>query len=114
MKTNNELIAEFLGWKFTSKKENWKKSRIACASWTDLNKVGHRSLFFQDSWDWLMLIVENIENIRGLGKYNSKGNLLRVKIREAIIDFSILPDVRKALVHTGVVEFIKWYNQQSK
>lgn len=114
-KSDNELIAEFLGWKrHENGKAFWVPNTYPMEGSTG-HTTDHPDWFqFDKRWDWLMPVVDKIEDERGLGKYNSKGNLLRAEIEQALIDFSIHPEVRKALVYKGVVEFIKWYSQSER
>ena len=60
---NNIKIAKFLGWTYVSAEDNWEKSRIRHESWNDLNGLGHRSLSFHSSWDWIMSVVDHIEQM---------------------------------------------------
>lgn len=71
---NNKLIAEFMGW------DN-----------------GIIELKFHASWDWLMPVVEKIEQVHeGVPQ-----ELMNVSL------FSTIYDVYKA-----VVKYIEWYNQK--
>lgn len=111
-KTDNEIIAEFMGMVRTLSGHGdrifWKYGKMNYEVYDvrQLNK-------YQTSWDWLMPVVEKIYDLR-LGKYNSKGNLLREPIGYAIEDFSLTSQSRKDNTHKAVVEFIKWYNENKK
>ena len=119
----NKLIAEFLGAKPNIKGEYdlW--------STTDLNSIFQddgdpyvetrhsnyfgKEMLFNTSWDWLMPVVEKIENF-GFEFLIVED---RVKIAhntdhsiEVIIDFT---SGRRKIetVYQALVEFIKWYNE---
>jgi hypothetical protein len=71
---------------------------------------------FHKDWNWLMSVVENIESkgfeffiveSRCKIKHNSDHSI------ETIIDFEIIRTKINA-TYKAVVEFIKWYNNQSK
>jgi hypothetical protein len=87
MKTNNELIAEFMG----------------------LNKTAYKdtppimsNLKYHTLWDWLMPVVENILNV-----CSESDNM---ESYYTIVDG--IPNIEAT--YKAVVEFIKWYNQQAK
>ena len=83
MKTDNELIAEFMG-------------PQAC-----YYRQGNRKVYEYDtSWDWLMPVVEKIGNL-----YDGR-SMVNCEIFHLSL-FAERPDIYKA-----VIEFIKWYNDQ--
>lgn len=108
----NKLIAEFM--KFDSHLGN--VNIIACLAIPeyDFNKLPYHS-----SWDWLMPVVEKIEQLDGL--------YISVKIHDSICDIiQHIPNGRTKLLFQrsggekiqctwqAVVEFVKWYNLQTK
>jgi len=111
METQNELIAEFIC--MTKGKPNesrWKDN------WFDndgiINGQRNEHLYFDTSWNWLMPVVEKIENL-GFEFFIVEN---RVKIAhnsdnsiKVIIDFTFNGSKIDA-VYQGVTEFIKYYN----
>lgn len=109
---NNRLISIFMGTEFMS---------TFCSPITPLN--------FHTSWDWLMPVVEKIETLFNDGidvdifsdgtvitqyRFEENGYLTEgkeiVRLTKAEIGFNT------KIEHTyqAVVEFIKWYNNQTK
>lgn len=105
-KTDNELIAEFMGDE---------------AMWFKHGKTKIR--LYDTSWDWLMPVVEKIETLRydtGICGVVINGE----KLTEVIISPQVKNDKIEVHYRTGepkiictykaVVAFIKWYNEQNK
>jgi len=87
---NNKLIAEFMG---------LVESSISDKYWTEKSKegFGQGELFelqYHTSWDWLMPVVEKIYSI------------------DADVDF--FKNISLEATYKAVIEFIKWYNNESK
>lgn len=119
MKTNeitegNQLIAEFMG---ITDDKGWYDGFLidkaglpfSCGAMGN----GTRKLNFNSSWDWLMPVVEKIEN-SGFD-VNVKGiscSINRILETKTIIQFVCGERSKKIeLVWLVVVEFIKWYNE---
>ena len=75
---------------------------------------------FHESWDWLMPVVEKIEDIQDGNEGDSiRGHIYEVTIKQGNIvtiqgdGCSIWADASPKIlsVWIAVVEFIKWYNQ---
>jgi hypothetical protein len=114
MKTDNELIAEFMGFKKVGNvMEKWEDgyTSVLCCDIKDLK-------YYEGSWDWLMPVVEKIEN-------TGDGFISRVtgcRIEGYLCDFVDQENTEISLqfsqtakidaVYKAVVEFIKWHNQQ--
>jgi hypothetical protein len=69
---------------------------------------------YHSSWDWLMPVVEKIED---LGNYGVEIHLKSCNIFEASIDQSDLCieghfETKKESIWQAVVQFIQWYNNQ--
>ena len=78
IKEGNKLIAEFIGWKYFDPKPENKNSIAQDGYWLYYNgkkkglKIVHPlfstsamyGLYFYESWDWLMVVIEYIESIR--------------------------------------------------
>ena len=99
-KTDNELIAEFMGW------ERYSRNSFKCPNlypfnsslsmgWTTFEE---NQLQFNTSWDWLMPVVEKIAEYR----------LAYPKETGWVCDCKIV--VLHKYLYREVVNFIKWYN----
>ena len=93
MKTENKLIAEFMGME-ESNGEYYKRIYNS-GDWIPLNE-----LKFHTSWDWLMPVVSKITKDE---KY------LENEYRKNLMD--IVPYGQREDVYNAVVEFINEYNK---
>ena len=109
MKSDNELIAEFMGLLvFPNTEEMQAYPLDKLIEW-----VYPYQIKYYESWDWLMPVVEKIDNLND-GKYivtiepmiTIISNMGEAPIVE--IPFSN----RLQNTYKAVVEFIKWYNLQ--
>jgi hypothetical protein len=123
MKTDNELIAEFRGLPRTGEPDS--KSFVTRKGNTHLN-----SLEYHTSWDWLMPVVEKIQDVE-IVKNRVKRTAANVQIfyKACFIEYSpdeesgddngefkiqTKGDTKLEAVYKAVVEFIKWYNSQEQ
>jgi hypothetical protein len=83
VKSDSELIAEFMGW-------------------SDLGNKGVQ-------WYWLMPVVEEIEGISST-QVNIYTNHCRIAHKG--VDFESLGSTKIEATYKAVVEFIKWHNQK--
>lgn len=131
----NKLIAEFMGFAylddFNYPEQNevgWYNSEGDCCG---------KELYFHSSWDWLMPVVEKIENI---DIRNNKHDFPKVKLNGDSCEIFAYATFRGTTyywkkwmdisgnfhehkthceskleaIYKAVIEFIQWYNQQSK
>lgn len=108
----NKTIAEFMGTKEDETRYFHESSEYffeAC------------ELEYHFSWDWLMPVVEKIEDIEN----ESGGNSFQVAIYEdevkiydrrttpwsEVVNIPANGEGKKANAYKAVVEFIKWYNE---
>lgn len=117
----NKLIAEFMG------------AKLNCESGLEVNfhmnefgyKIGNgdetfNSLKFHKSWDWLIPVVEKIENTE-LSNIKNNTALVNICLVGCSIKFNnkerlpILTNADNKLkaVYKAVVAFINWYNEQT-
>lgn len=87
---------------------------------------GGTVMFYQDmryhsSWEWIMPVVEKIESIKDPNECERFYVSIvgeRCIIRDSLKSLDIVCDneciTKIGAVFKSVVEFIKWYNQQSK
>jgi len=101
----NKLIAEFMGWKCSNNEDRWTQP--------DHSKV--TGLYFHGSWDWLIPVVEKIENLREIRDFviSSVGCSILSHGFKSFISYDEC-DSKISAVYKSVVEFIKWHNSQNK
>lgn len=115
MKTDNELIAEFIG--YERSREPWENDEHAYTM--KLNPVWNKwvipsNMCFNTSWDWLMPVVEKIESIEGV-------RFIIERNKVVVLTYAVHPEyfcrktteTKLTTIYNAVVEFIKWYNSQS-
>lgn len=119
-KTDNELIAEFMGMELGTCFGQKGAFKYNGADEPDF--MGHHTLeLYKTSWDWLMLVVEKIES---LYKEAFPGNAKCVELilsGKSPVDDHYIDVVSTSIctsrheVYDIVIRFIKWYNEtQSK
>jgi len=113
MKSNNGLIAEFMGLRWETKPNytGWYKG--------DNRIAGEDTLQFDKSWDWLMPVVEKIETIDDIKFSFTDSCAIKIFGKGGGIyptyAFVDVADVnRKHTTYKAVVAFIKWYNENKK
>ena len=109
---NNRLIAEFMNYNLEI-----VNNEVYFTHDDMLESLSDEELHFDTDWDWLMTVVDKIEN------YNEFTSVLFypnsctiIKSREFSADdnyFEISIDsfTKIEAVHEAVLEFIKWYNE---
>jgi len=110
---NNKIIAEFMGLYYCEKYqfEGWYKNHECNERVCELN--------YDFDWNWLMEVVEKIENtVFGEQQYKFK---FLVQNNHCSIEQSNLFNTKRTYAKTKIeatynacVEFIKWYNEQKK
>lgn len=137
MKTDNELIAEFMGFGLL---DETPVSKTKIFKLTDKNgdpihpyygPMRGEQMRFGSSWDWLMPVVEAIEEIEEPHPSNNpeRGTIWPYQVEilsratvqiidnqtnESIVTVSRDGIAKIEAVYKAVVEFIKWYNEQPK
>jgi hypothetical protein len=100
----NKLIAEFMGYKrndgYSGDFARLKHWNIEPFGWHDDEQLKYHS-----SWDWIMPVVAKIM----FTSWNMTDSLKQCFLVRESIDWI---EVEKTWL--AVVDFIKWYNQQSK
>lgn len=113
MKTDNELIAEFMGMhsKYFQVYSNQLEEVIWFREGEDFPSCYFRiiELMYHSSWDWLMPVIDKIRSI------GYRVNIDFGKITQcAISNIDPMMHVVELSVYKTVVEFIKWYNIHGK
>ena len=124
---NNKLFAEFLDWEFDDLSETFETPFLklvepqAFGDEQFSSKLQDFELEFHTDWNWLMRVVEKIENLQDENNcaiYNmqieqSFTEIIDNHTSETII-YDIDADSKIEAVYNTVIEFIKWYNEQNK
>ena len=137
----NKLIVEFMGAKIKSKKFGYTSTSScdACYWFEDFNisydGISVSNLKFHKSWDWLIPVVEKIENLN-LKEFFYKWNeeeKTRYNFMSICVDISynycniyveleldppyeissVTLDSKIEAVYKAVVNFINWYNEKN-
>lgn len=116
-KTDNELIAEFMG--FVDGGDYYASN--GKAPYNNLRDEGafrdHRyypsQLAFDTSWDWLMPVVEKINRIKGtIYELPYDASFIIEDRKCSFYRFSFIGETTIESVYTIVSEFVRWYNDQ--
>lgn len=118
--SNNCLIAQFMGEKIENGQVYASSNMIS--SFGVSYPCSVNDLLYHSSWDWLMPVVEKIEDtsLPGFPKYGhhfqiTNWNVIIKDILSGVVRCSINLSSMKILskieaVYLAVVQFIKWYN----
>lgn len=123
----NKKCAEFMGWRYVS----ITSINFPNGTWSDLKNVGHcaeKGLRFHNNWEWIIPVLEKIENIKGLDLETSNNWIGEWTISLRYLSYSSTYYVSKkkprvnegqdfrtkkeAIVKT-IDDFIDWYNKQN-
>jgi len=106
---NNKLIAEFLG--FQSTTLGWFDNEEHLINVEKDNTFD--DLKFHSDWNWLMEVVEKIENYNEYTNvfFAPEGCEINCYIENGF-SFSNDCDTKIEAVYNACIEFIKWYNEQ--
>ena len=123
---NNKIIAEFLDWEFDDLSETFETPFLKLVdphAFGDEQyscKLQDFELEFHSDWNWMMRVVEKIENLQDENNcaiYNVQIEQCFVEIiinhtSETIVEVDSNSKIQA--VYNACVEFIKWYNKQNK
>ena len=120
---NNKLIAEFLNWEFDDLSETFETPFLKLVEPQAFGdeqfscKLQDFELEFHSDWNWLMQVVEKIENLSKEGEtymFSITKFSARVTYKGSrIVDLPI-DNTKIEAVYNACIEFIKWYNEQNK
>ena len=107
----NKLIAEFMGYN-----EEIVNDEVYFTLPDMLESLSDEELHYHSDWNWLMEVVEKIENLGygvtiGMADYCIIQNDWKEDLKEI---HSLTENSKLLCTYNACVEFIKWYNQQTK
>lgn len=114
---NNKLIAEFMGYEFIEQKAN---CIITKDNFLNPEVLASNAYKFNSSWDWLMPVVEKIENLEWRGEHificiDTYGCWIEHKNKIICkVGTKAYEDLTKIeATHRAVLQFIKWHNKNA-
>lgn len=118
MKTteSNKLIAEFMGWTFHPEERETALEYIE-NTWSPPNSSKiflPREWKFHKSWDWLMPVVEKIQEKEGQVRTTMKHPLYNKPYLVLFKNGEGWGKTELEAIYNAVIEFIKWYNKEKK
>jgi hypothetical protein len=119
MKTDNELIAEFMGFTFSHERGD-KVYNVPIGEHLKYKafKLSLVKMNYHTSWDWLIPVVEKIEELYSKAFPPGDKFIQMIMDKENPIDHHYMDVVAIPLstpieeAYKAIVEFIKWYNSQ--
>lgn len=122
----NEMIARFCGFQETAL--GWYDDTGILPEYVFINEGGNtfesRDLNFDDSWDWLIPVVEKIQSIEVSPAPNYKCYRIEIVIQGYVkITGFPMPSIFRNVsvegsviraIYEAVVDFIKWYNKSNE
>ena len=118
IKKNNVLIAEFLGYKQDKNNITYKNTDY----WFKENESRLTFLSFDYDWNWLMKVVEKIEDYTFSNESENSVNVTIGATAYCTIfdtnneEFEFIGSYKGKLlsVYDAVIQFIKWYNDREE
>lgn len=114
IREGNEKIKNFMGKEFMDK--NIFINRLP----KDVIQYSENYKLFHNSWDWLMLVVEEIEKLDLIDEFNicydsvAKGHIVSITPAFRETFNTIITEVYEKkidAIYDAVIRFIEWYNQ---
>ena len=118
---NNKLIATFLGYEYiphsnTESYPGWRKigSKPMCKTAYGIGQTflcrKHRDLSFHYDWNWMMYVVEKIEELGYFFMINKWSAVYTGKTQKAISMTQV--GTKKENTYIVISAFVRWYNEQ--
>lgn len=118
---NNKLIAEFMGYTKATRKEAGANLVNEVYEW-HLKDVGYYYingdyhaedyLLFHLDWNWLMKVVERINDLNNVLSINENHVYITNNVRSEVLVDVVAGDMLEA-TYNAVIEFINYYNKQN-
>ena len=111
MRETNELIAKFMDYEFTNYVNTDKIYKFKLNDlWWEV-----KDLYFHKSWDWLMPVVEKIEQDTGWELIMYSNDCYWNKFGDRPNDINrYFTGFRQEAVYEAIIWFIKWYNNKKE
>lgn len=115
MKTDNEIIAEFMGWERW--RFDWLPNKLHRGAGDKVEGVAIHQLKYDTSWDWLMPVVEKIQKLYSEAFPSNEKFIELILAKQDPIDSEYIEVIALPLgvsiqeAHAAIVKFIKWYNE---
>ena len=106
----NKLISEFMGMNYGDPNDN---SVMIQMTPQGNEVVPINSMEYHSSWDWLMPVVEKINNT-GRFEVNIGYGHCYISDGEDKLTLSLQGKSTFNAIYKSVIEFIKWYNEQDR
>lgn len=110
LKTENEIIAEFMGFSKTGTFYETKGIRHDKYKSDMFGYTYAEEWAFDSKWDWLMRVVDKIESLGYAVKIKRKDCEVDGYPQDRYYDLQI-DSLKIKSVYKAVVQFIKWYNE---
>jgi hypothetical protein len=111
VKTDNELIAEFMGMKYRK-----GYGPLTGETYDEVKQTPNanwQSAYFHKSWDWLMPVVEKIYRLekddQRIARFSLQNSRAVIKSGKKVFSCHTISAINST--YRVVVEFIKWYNE---
>jgi len=101
---NNKLMAEFLG--YSQPHPEYPQSTY----WYKQGKPPITILRFDTDWNWLMEVVDKINNYNNIFSINENKVIITNNEKNEVILIVISGSMKEA-VYNACIQFIQWYNQ---
>lgn len=100
IREKNKMIAEFMG-------KHWHRDFFKDVCIISPSNISYK---FHTSWDWLMPVVEGIEEYEMNVKIHTSYTSIHFKRKQCIVDVDGGSKIENT--YNAVVQFIEWYNKQ--
>ena len=101
---NNKIIVEFMKWDILN---DMTYSKATKGKWVELDK-----LKFHSNWNWLMEVVEKIEEMADWSLELLTTDKKAYQMLIHLSNTNVIVETKIEAVYNACVEFIKWYNEQ--
>lgn len=106
MNTDNKLIAGFMG------------IDVAFDGTFSINPITRYGCWevmkYDSDWNWLMTVVDKIESLCNNVGFEISSRFVHIRVNNNLTISSGIKDNRMEAIYSACVEYIKWYNKQSK
>lgn len=102
----NILIARFLGWELSEKARKWNVGEFYPYGYVSANP---NYLHFDKSWDWLIPVLEKIEDIDYVADIEIHSQITNIYADKTFTHFN-KGDWSPIATWECIVDFIKWHN----